>query len=154
MKVTGGLRGGGVRRASRTLALVVLAVAVTAAPVIAQSGGGFDLSWNTIDGGGGTSTNGAFVCSGTAGQPDASSANGGDFQLAGGFWAGVVAPGTVCIGDCNNDGDVTVDDLLLMVNIALGLAPFSDCPEGDSSGDGMITIEDILVAVNHALSGC
>ena len=37
----------------------------------AQAGGGFDLSWFTIDGGGGISTGGDFSLSGTIGQPDA-----------------------------------------------------------------------------------
>ena len=30
-----------------------------------------------------------------------------------------------CIGDCNSDGQVTVDEILTMVNIALGNAPLS-----------------------------
>ena len=40
-------------------------------PVQAQSGGGYDLSWSTIDGGGGMSTGGGYTLSGTIGQPDA-----------------------------------------------------------------------------------
>jgi hypothetical protein len=54
----------------------------------AQSGGGFDLTWSTVDGGGGTSTGGNFVLRGTAGQPDAGAMSGGNFTLQGGFWAG------------------------------------------------------------------
>jgi hypothetical protein len=55
----------------------------------------YDLSWNTIDGGGGTSNgngpNGSYSLSGTIGQPDAGtlSSNGNTYTLAGGFWAGV-----------------------------------------------------------------
>src|SRR5207245_8763204 len=49
-----------------------------------------DLSWLTIDGGGGTSTGGAFAVSGTIGQPDAGASSGGNFAVAGGFW-GVIA---------------------------------------------------------------
>jgi len=52
----------------------------------AQAGGGFDLSWFTIDGGGGISTGGDFSLSGTIGQPDAGVLSGGDFTLNGGFW--------------------------------------------------------------------
>lgn len=55
----------------------------------AQSGGGYDLTWNTIDGGGATfSTGGSYSLGGTIGQPDAGSMSGGTYQLAGGFWGG------------------------------------------------------------------
>lgn len=59
-----------------------------------------------------------------------------------------------CIGDCNNSGDVTVDELILMVNIALENSPVSLCPVGDADGSGMITVNEIIVAVNAALNGC
>jgi len=67
-----------------------------AVPVLAQSGGGYqvarsgyDLSWWTVDGGGGTfSTGGAYSLGGTAGQPDAGWRAGGGYTLAGGFWRG------------------------------------------------------------------
>ena len=68
------------------LAAGLLAVAPTAG---AQTGGGYDLTWNTIDGGGGTSSGGSYSLSGTAGQPDAGNLSGGSYSLGGGFWAGV-----------------------------------------------------------------
>lgn len=54
----------------------------------AQSGGGFDLTWSTVDGGGGKSTSDNYALQGTAGQPDAGAMSGGNFALQGGFWAG------------------------------------------------------------------
>ncbi len=62
---------------------------ISSAPVQAQSGGDYDLSWSTIDGGGGVSSGGDFVLSGTIGQPDAGTMMGGDYVLAGGFWSGM-----------------------------------------------------------------
>ena len=59
-----------------------------------------------------------------------------------------------CAGDCSQDGTATVDELLAMVNIALGNTPVFDCPAGDVNGDGQITIDEILTAVNVALNGC
>ena len=60
-----------------------------ASVALAQSGGGYDLTWSTVDGGGGTfSTGGDYSLGGTAGQPDAGLLLGGDFSLAGGFWPG------------------------------------------------------------------
>lgn len=60
----------------------------------------------------------------------------------------------VCVGDCNNSGEVTINELIIMVNIALGSAPVEDCLPGDANGDGQITIDEIILAVNHALDGC
>ncbi len=61
-------------------------VLVGAAAALAPLGPSFDLSWHTIDGGGGTSTGGGFDLSGTIGQPDAGLMTGGGFVLRGGFW--------------------------------------------------------------------
>ncbi len=52
----------------------------------AGSGGVYELSWDTIDGGGGTSSGGIYSLSGTIGQPDAGSHSGGSYSLGGGFW--------------------------------------------------------------------
>ena len=63
-------------------------------------------------------------------------------------------PAVACVGDCNGDGEVTVDELLTMVNIALGTADVSTCTAGDANRDGQVTIDEILAAVNAALTGC
>jgi hypothetical protein len=68
-----------------TLILVVLLVVVSVA--LAQTGG-YDLSWWTVDGGGGTLAGGSYTLSGTAGQPDAGVLAGGGYTLSGGFWGG------------------------------------------------------------------
>jgi hypothetical protein len=61
-------------------------------PALAQSGGGYDLTWNTVDGGGASfSTGGGYSLGGTAGQPDAGLMQGGAYTLAGGFWPGGAA---------------------------------------------------------------
>jgi hypothetical protein len=59
-----------------------------------------------------------------------------------------------CAGDCNGGGNVSVDEILTMVNIALGNLPVSGCQEGDVNGDGQITVDEILKAVSNALDGC
>jgi hypothetical protein len=59
-----------------------------------------------------------------------------------------------CTGDCNNDGAVTINELISGVNIALGNAAVSTCPSFDASGDGSVTINELIAAVNSALSGC
>lgn len=67
--------------------LGTLILALAAAGAGAQSGGDYDLSWNTIDGGGARSQGPTFALSGTLGQPDAGGGEGGAFNLDGGFWA-------------------------------------------------------------------
>ncbi len=62
---------------------VVAAVAGTA---LAQTGGVYDLSWSTMDGGGAESSGGSYVLSGTIGQLDAAESAGGTYGLLGGFW--------------------------------------------------------------------
>ncbi len=64
------------------------------------------------------------------------------------------APVPPCPGDCGGDGQVTIDELITMVNVALGTKPVSECSVGDTSGDGDITIDEIIQAVNRALNGC
>jgi len=50
----------------------------------------YDLSWWTVDGGGGrSSAAGSYTLDGTAGQPDPGPAlGGGDYTVEGGFWGG------------------------------------------------------------------
>ena len=59
-----------------------------------------------------------------------------------------------CVGDCNGDGEVTVNELIVGVNIALGSQPASACPAFDVNGDGMVTIPELIQGVNNALEGC
>jgi len=76
-----------------------------------QTGGGYDLTLNAIDGGGViVSTGGSYSLSGTIGQPDVSTAlSGGDYSLAGGFWAGVPYTNvTSWDTDADGKGDVAV----------------------------------------------
>jgi len=63
------------------------------------------------------------------------------------------APGA-CVGDCDGDGSVTVDELLRGVNIALEIVPISACPALDANGDGAVTVNELLNGVNNALNGC
>mgnify|MGYP000045609439 CR=1 FL=1 len=59
-----------------------------------------------------------------------------------------------CLGDCNRDGEVTVDEIVVAVQIALAAVPVEVCVAIDRDGDGDATIDEILAAVQHAASGC
>jgi hypothetical protein len=69
------------------LFLLLLCLSGLTSSALAQSGGPYDLSWNTVDGGGVSySFGGSYVLGGTIGQPDAGTLNGGSYTLMGGFW--------------------------------------------------------------------
>lgn len=59
-----------------------------------------------------------------------------------------------CVGDCSCDNRVTIDEIVLMVSIAIGTADVSACPAGDPSGDSAVTVDEILAAISNALDGC
>jgi hypothetical protein len=59
-----------------------------------------------------------------------------------------------CVGDCDNSGDVTINELITGVNIALGNASLQLCPAFDCNQDGQVTINCLVIAVNAALNGC
>jgi Tol biopolymer transport system component len=66
---------------------------------------------------------------------------------------------TMCVGDCEGIGQVSVADLVRMVNIALGLQSLcpdgnAGCLAGDADCDCDITVDEVILAVNNALRGC
>jgi hypothetical protein len=65
-----------------------------AVPVLSQ----YEISWYTINGGGGQGSGGQYTLTGTIGQPDAANSAGEQYEVLGGFWPG----GLVCIPDIVN----------------------------------------------------
>jgi hypothetical protein len=59
-----------------------------------------------------------------------------------------------CTGDCDDSGMLTVDEIVLGVNIALGTIDVDDCLLFDGNDDGMVTVDEIVAAVSYALEGC
>jgi hypothetical protein len=59
-----------------------------------------------------------------------------------------------CAGDCNLDGQVTIDELNRITSIALGTESIDACRAADVSREGLITVDEQVLAVNHALDGC
>ena len=64
------------------------------------------------------------------------------------------SPAVSCTGDCNGDGMVTVDEILLGVSIALGHTSLETCRGFDADQNGAVTVEELVAAVNAALAGC
>jgi CARDB len=59
-----------------------------------------------------------------------------------------------CDGDCDGDRVVSVSELVLATNVALGRQRPSVCARVDASGDGRISVDELIAAVNRSLSGC
>ncbi|MGH7788214.1 MAG: hypothetical protein ACRERC_15185 [Candidatus Binatia bacterium] len=64
------------------------------------------------------------------------------------------APAQVCTGDCNGNGSVAINELILGVNISLGNSQISACEAFDANGNGTVTINELIAAVNNSLNGC
>jgi hypothetical protein len=80
------------KRAVLFLALLLVLVSVASTAASAPLDGGYDLSWWTVDGGGGTLSDAVsgYTLNGTAGQPDAATWQGQGCLLLGGFWGGAL----------------------------------------------------------------
>jgi hypothetical protein len=63
-------------------------------------------------------------------------------------------PLMACVGDCNGDGWVAVNEMVLGVNIALALRPLEMCREFDRSGSQAVEIDELIAAIGFALVRC
>lgn len=60
----------------------------------------------------------------------------------------------LCVGDCDDNRNVAVSELVTGVNIALGRAGIEICSVFDTSGDGIVAVNELVAAVASALRGC
>jgi Ca2+-binding EF-hand superfamily protein len=61
---------------------------------------------------------------------------------------------TTCVGDCDGDGAVAIDELLRGVSMALGTGEMGDCSSFDSNGDAQVSVDELVQAVTNILEGC
>lgn len=61
-----------------------------------------------------------------------------------------IAP--ACVGDCNTDGSVTIDEILTGISMALGTVGSTKCP--GIGRNGIVEVNELIVAVRMALEGC
>ncbi len=123
---------------NRIVSLVVgFVLGCAALTLYAQSGGGYDLSWSTIDGGGGESSGGGYTLTGTVGQPDAQAPamTGGSYSLQGGFWPGTLPPcNAFAPVDYDQDCDVDNNDFQFFESCATG----PEIPQVDTNCSGAL----------------
>jgi len=113
----------------------------------------FDLSWHTVDGGGGINiAGGSFSLSGTIGQSDAQTPpvmTGGTFELVGGFWPGTSVVCS-CPGDMNGDTqrnglDISQFAQCVISGGACGCADVDGIP-GVNMSDAAVFVTDVLAS--------
>jgi hypothetical protein len=63
------------------------------------------------------------------------------------------SPAAACVGDCDGNGAVTIDEIVKGLSIDLGTVPLSSCPNFDRNNDGRVDVDEMLAAVNVALGG-
>ena len=127
-------------RQNKMMIWFIAVMLISTSVVSAQSGGGYELTWSTIDGGGGISMGGDYSLTGTIGQPDAGVMAGDIYTLNGGFWAGDYAcivdlldlayftgewlnPGGVA--DFNSDNIVNLGDYHFLAGAWLKVCPIN-----------------------------
>jgi len=126
-------------KAAMLMALVALFLLILSAWVYAQSGGGYDLAWNTMGSGGGSNNGGGYTLNGTLGQPEAGMLSGGGYVLVGGFWKSEQVP----------VGIIVVPNLggLLIITDTQGLTTTVQIPPGAVTRTTEITITPILLPI-------
>ncbi len=76
------------KKTIRAITLLGFCVLMLTILAISNASGEYEISWYSIDGGGGRSSGGPYELVGTIGQPDAAYSSGGNYELLGGFWPG------------------------------------------------------------------
>jgi hypothetical protein len=59
-----------------------------------------------------------------------------------------------CVGDCDGNGVVAVNELVTGTNILLDRAEISACEDFDTDGSGTVTVNELVSGVNALLRGC
>jgi hypothetical protein len=131
------------------------ALAAPACGQTAPDGPGYDLDWFTIDGGGSIALVGGIYEMGcTTGQPDAGVMSGGQFELSGGFWPGLIA-NAPCYANC--DGSTTlpllnVNDFVCFQNRFAAGDPYANCD--GSTNPPVLNVNDFICFQAQFAAGC
>jgi uncharacterized repeat protein (TIGR01451 family) len=59
-----------------------------------------------------------------------------------------------CLADCNQDRAVMVNEMVLLVDVAMGGSDLIECIPGNRNADVVITVDELVGAVQTALKGC
>jgi hypothetical protein len=118
-----------------------------------QTGGVYDLSWSTIDGGGVMfSAGGVYTLGGTIGQPDAGIEGAGAYVCDGGFWAEGQAD---CYANCDGSTAapiLNVNDFVCFQSRFAAGDPWANCD--GSTLPPVLNVNDFVCFQSRFAAGC
>lgn len=130
----------------RLVIALVVALAlclVLAGTAMAMSSASYNLPWEVLSGGGGSTSSTSYWLSGTAGQPVTGISHSASYRMESGFWTGSApsAPAPLQPGDANGDGDLNAVDITKVERIIAGLDLQTE--GSDANRDGEVNALDI-----------
>jgi outer membrane protein assembly factor BamB len=63
-------------------------------------------------------------------------------------------PAIACVGDCNGDAKVAINELVVSVRISLGAVAIEACDAIDNNRDRAVAINELIRGVTKSLNGC
>ena len=160
-----------------------LFILTTVLILVSMVGAEYSIDWHTIDGGGGTSTGGAYTLTGTIGQHDAGFSSAEQYEVLGGFWLQPIVDtdldgvpddvdnfpntpnpgqedvnqngiGDVCECAAANLDGINPVDLNDFALLAHDWQKTGEALAGDTNNDGVVDIWDLMHLAQHWLSNC
>jgi hypothetical protein len=92
-----------------------------------------------------------LFCRGMVCVPDIECVAGGDECLS---REACVDERCACGVDCNGDGDVLVNEILLAIGIFAGNVGLDQCPAADINGDTDVLVNELLLGIQNFAQGC
>ena len=62
--------------------------------------------------------------------------------------------GATCAGDCDNSNAVSLEELIVVLNLGLTSASSLPCSDADMDLDGKVTVDEVVATVRAASAGC
>ena len=112
-----------------------------------------DLSWRTVDCGGGEAAGESYLLSGAIGQADAGTLGGGGYEIEGGFWS--VQTPQLCYANCDGSTATPVlninDFICFQSRFAAG-EPAANCDQSTSTP--VLNVNDFICFQQRFATGC
>lgn len=113
---------------------------------------GEQINWECMSSGGGQSSDGSFLISGTIGQVAVGSSFDGSFYTRHGYWQSF-ADQWEC-GDANASGDIDIDDIIYLIGfVFLGGPPPDPMEMGNTNCVDEIDVDDVVFLVGYVFLG-